>query len=133
MKKDIENTESIRLDKWLWAARFYKTRSLARTMIEGGKVHYNGVRAKPSKIVELNAKIELWQGYNQIEVIVLGISDVRQKAEIAQKLYQETPESVKKREIKNENAKNNLVFAPHPESKPDKKQRRQLLDFKHTF
>ncbi len=95
MKKDIENTESIRLDKWLWAARFYKTRSLARTMIEGGKVHYNGVRAKPSKIVELNAKIELWQGYNQIEVIVLGISDVRQKAEIAQKLYQETPESVK--------------------------------------
>ncbi|MCF1868880.1 S4 domain-containing protein, partial [Klebsiella pneumoniae] len=52
----------VRLDKWLWAARFYKTRAIARTMIEGGKVHYNGVRGKPSKIVEEGAEIRLRQG-----------------------------------------------------------------------
>lgn len=66
MSPNSEN--EVRLDKWLWAARFYKTRSIARSMIEGGKVHYNGTRSKPSRIVEINARIQLWQGYNQIEV-----------------------------------------------------------------
>ena len=61
----------VRLDKWLWAARFYKTRALAREMIEGGKVHYNGQRSKPSKIVELNATLTLRQGNDERTVIVL--------------------------------------------------------------
>lgn len=59
----------VRLDKWLWAARFYKTRALAREMIEGGKVHYNGQRSKPSKIVELNATLTLRQGNDERTVI----------------------------------------------------------------
>lgn len=59
------NSEAVRLDKWLWAARFYKTRSIARNMVDGGKVHYNGQRTKPSKIVELGATITLRQGYEE--------------------------------------------------------------------
>ena len=60
----------VRLDKWLWAARFYKTRALAREMVEGGKVHYNGQRSKPSKIVELNATLTLRQGNDERTVIL---------------------------------------------------------------
>lgn len=63
-------SEGVRLDKWLWAARFYKTRALAREMIEGGKVHYNGQRSKPSKLVELNATLTLRQGNDERTVIV---------------------------------------------------------------
>ncbi|PPS58981.1 hypothetical protein CRX72_27070 [Pantoea sp. BRM17] len=67
-----------RLDKWLWAARFYKTRALAREMIEGGKVHYNGQRSKPSKLVESGAELTLRQGNDERTVIVNAISDQRE-------------------------------------------------------
>ncbi len=67
----------VRLDKWLWAARFYKTRSIARNMVDGGKVHYNGQRSKPSKIVELGAVIALRQGNEEKTVTIERISDQR--------------------------------------------------------
>lgn len=121
---------SIRLDKWLWAARFYKTRSLARTMIDGGKVHYNGQRSKPSKLVEAGAHIRLRQGNDEKEVVVLTLSEHRGKAEQAQTLYQETPDSIKKREQNTEARKLNSQFAPSPQRKPDKKERRSLLKIK---
>ncbi|GGB39869.1 heat shock protein 15 [Oceanisphaera marina] len=121
---------SIRLDKWLWAARFYKTRSLARTMIDGGKVHYNGQRSKPSKLVEAGAHIRLRQGNDEKEVVVLALSEHRGKAEQAQTLYQETPDSIKKREQNAEARKLNSQFAPSPQRKPDKKERRSLLKIK---
>ncbi|EKW71558.1 heat shock protein 15, partial [Escherichia coli 97.1742] len=88
----------VRLDKWLWAARFYKTRALAREMIEGGKVHYNGQRSKPSKIVELNATLTLRQGNDERTVIVKAITEQRRPASEAALLYEETAESVEKRE-----------------------------------
>ncbi|HGF7235928.1 TPA: ribosome-associated heat shock protein Hsp15, partial [Vibrio cholerae] len=88
----------VRLDKWLWAARFYKTRSLARNMVEGGKVHYNGQRAKPSKSVEIGAQITLRQGHDEKTVIIEKISDQRRGAPEAQQLYRETSESITKRE-----------------------------------
>ena len=68
-------TLAVRLDKWLWAARFYKTRAIAREMILGGKVHYNGQRCKPSKIVELGASIKLSQGFDEKVVTIKKISD----------------------------------------------------------
>ena len=71
-----ENNE-VRLDKWLWAARFYKTRSIAKAMIEGGKVHYNGQRAKVSKNVEIGAMIKLRQGSDEKEIEVIALSDQR--------------------------------------------------------
>ena len=122
---------SVRLDKWLWAARFYKTRSLARTMIEGGKVHYNGQRSKPSKQVEVGDLVKLRQGTDDKEVQVLKVSEHRGKAEQAQTLYEETADSIKKREKNAEARKLNIQFAPSPERRPDKKERRTLLKIKH--
>ncbi|MFM2485415.1 RNA-binding S4 domain-containing protein [Celerinatantimonas yamalensis] len=122
--------QNIRLDKWLWAARFYKTRSLATEMIQGGKVRYNQQRCKPSRIVEVGAQITLWQGSEQIQVQVLALSDKRCKASIAQTLYQETPQSLAKREI--DQKQRQLAPKPlSPERRPDKKQRRQIIQFKH--
>lgn len=123
---------SIRLDKWLWAARFYKTRSLARTMIDGGKVHYNGQRSKPSKQVEIGALIRLRQGNDEKEVLVLELSEHRGKAEQAQRLFRETEDSIKKRDQNAEARKFNSQFAPSPERRPDKKERRTLLKIKQN-
>lgn len=128
---DTNNEKSqIRLDKWLWAARFYKTRSLARDMIDGGKVHYNGQRSKPSKLVELGAEITLRQGNDEKKVVIEKLSDQRRGAPEAQLLYRETEESIAKREQKNLERKLN-AHNPSPERRPDKKQRRDLIKFKN--
>ncbi len=120
-------TVILRLDKWLWACRFYKTRALAKDMIEGGKVHYNGQRCKASRTVEVGATVKLTQGTDERTVLVLGLSDKRLSAPLAQALYQETEESLQLKQERAELRKMNLLFAPHPETKPDKKMRRQLL------
>ena len=123
---------AVRLDKWLWAARFYKTRSIAREMILGGKVHYNGQRCKPSKEVELGALVKLSQGFDEKVVTIEKISVQRRGAPIAQTLYKETQESAAKREENAWARKNNAFFSPSPEQRPDKKQRRELIKFKHS-
>ncbi|XQF92671.1 ribosome-associated heat shock protein Hsp15 [Pseudoalteromonas espejiana] len=120
------------MDKWLWAARFYKTRALAREMVQGGKVHYNGQRTKASKIVEVGATIKLAQGVDEKLIEVLKVLEKRQSAPIAQTLYQETDASIAKREENAIARKNNSFFAPHPDKKPDKKQRRELLKMKSS-
>ncbi|PHM74031.1 ribosome-associated heat shock protein Hsp15 [Xenorhabdus kozodoii] len=125
-------TDQVRLDKWLWAARFYKTRSIAREMIEGGKVHYNGQRSKPSKLVELNAKIKLRQGNDEKTVLVLALSGHRRSATDAQQLYQETAESIINREKMASARKMNALTMPHPDRRPDKKERRTLIKFKNA-
>ncbi len=122
--------KKIRLDKWLWAARFYKTRSIARDMIQGGKVHYNGQRGKASKIVELGALLSIRQGDVIKQVCVEILSDQRRGAPIAQTLYKETAESIKKREDYQTLRKLSLQNAPHPATKPNKKQRRELIQAK---
>ncbi|BFU60568.1 MULTISPECIES: ribosome-associated heat shock protein Hsp15 [Rodentibacter] len=123
--------KEVRLDKWLWAARFYKTRSIAKAMIEGGKVHYNGQRAKVSKLVEVGATLKLRQGNEEKEVEILAVSDQRRGAPEAQQLYRETEQSVKKREQIAWARKNNALSMPHPDRRPNKKERRDLLKFKH--
>ena len=120
----------IRLDKWLWAARFYKTRAIAKDMINGGKVHYNGQRTKSSKNAEVGATIRLRQGNDDKEIIVLQLSGHRQSASVAQTLYQETPESINKRIINVEARRLNILNNPSPDHKPDKKQRRQIMRLK---
>ncbi len=131
-KPSSESTKSnsVRLDKWLWAARFYKTRSVARTMVDGGKVHYNGQRSKPSKIVELGAVVSLRQGNEEKTVIIEKISDQRRGAPIAQTLYRETQESIQNREENQQKRKLNALYSPSPEKRPDKKQRRDIIKFK---
>lgn len=134
-KNNDSSTEKtgVRIDKWLWAARFYKTRSLARQMVEGGKVEYEGVRAKPSRNVELGAKIKLLQGYSRKEVIVKVISDVRGPASVAVTMYEETPESIARREEEARLNKLSALINPHPDAKPNKKERRELDSLKHQF
>ncbi|QKJ85297.1 ribosome-associated heat shock protein Hsp15 [Paramixta manurensis] len=127
-----KTAETVRLDKWLWAARFYKTRAIAREMIEGGKVHYNGQRSKPSKTVELNAELTLRQGNDERTVIILAISERRGPATEAQQLYRETEQSVEKREKVALARKMNALSMPHPDRRPDKKERRDLMKFKLT-
>lgn len=89
---------TVRLDKWLWASRFYKTRSLARAAIESGKVFIDGIRAKPSKSVALGQEIQLSNAAGQFVVIVEGISDQRRSASFATGLYRETDVSKARRE-----------------------------------
>ena len=90
----MDDLTSLRLDKWLWAARFYKTRSLAADEIGKGRIHVNGQAAKASRDVKPGDRIELRQGPVTRTVVVLGISSVRGPAPVAQALYEETPESI---------------------------------------
>lgn len=124
------SSDEVRLDKWLWAARFYKTRAMAREMIEGGKVHYNGQRSKPGKVVELNAELTLRQGNDERTVVVAGITAQRRPASEAQQLYRETDASIEKREKMAQARKMNALTMPHPDRRPDKKERRDLMKFK---
>lgn len=134
MNKKLEKNSSnlkIRLDKWLWAARFYKTRSLARNMIDGGKVHYNNQRTKSSRAVEIGACITLRLGFDEKKIIVEKIVDVRRGATEAQTLYRETEESIKHRQQRALERQLN-AHNPSPECRPNKKQRRDLIKFKNN-
>ena len=120
----------VRIDKWLWAARFFKTRALAKTAIEGGKVHYEGQRCKVSKTVDLNATLEIRQGFDEKEVVVKAISDQRRGAAEAQLLYEETPRSIKKRMDEAERRRKFRDANPLFDHKPNKKERRQIHKFR---
>ena len=125
------NTNDIRIDKWLWAARFCKTRSIARELVQSGKVQYNKQRSKPSKVVELGATIQVPAGFDLKTVVVKQISGQRRSAALAQLMYEETAESLALREKNSEARKLSIFHSPRPESRPDKKQRRQIIQFKH--
>ncbi|HAA44220.1 MAG: ribosome-associated heat shock protein Hsp15 [Halomonas sp. 54_146] len=122
-------SESVRLDKWLWAARFFKTRALAKKAIEGGKVHYDGGRAKTSKQVEIGALIRVPQGWETLEVEVLSLSDQRRGAPEARTLYAETEESAQRRAKEAEARRLTNEAMQHPLKRPDKKQRRDIQRF----
>ncbi len=124
--------DSVRLDKWLWAARFFKTRALAKKAIEGGKVHYEGGRAKTSKAVEVGALIRVPQGWDILEVEVLALSDQRRGAPEARALYRETEESVARRKREAEARRLTHQAMQHPLKRPDKKQRRDIRRFKES-
>ena len=126
-------TEKVRLDKWLWAARFYKTRAIAKEAIDGGKVHLNGQRCKPGKEPKVGDQLKIRVGWDEKVIIVKDIYDKRQKAELAQQLYEETSESLKAREEAAENRKALRGATPRPEHRPDKKQRRDIMRHKANF
>ena len=127
-----ENT-STRLDKWLWAARFYKTRAIAKQMIDGGKVFYNGQRTKSGKNVTLGDTIKLRQGFDEKEVTVLALADKRRDATFALTLYQETPNSKETRAKTALARQQGILMTPASAGKPDKKQRRKIRQLKEGF
>ncbi|HLT13425.1 MAG TPA: ribosome-associated heat shock protein Hsp15 [Marinobacter sp.] len=122
--------QKVRLDKWLWAARFYKTRSLAKEAIEGGKVHYNSQRTKPGKVVEAGAKVTLRQGWQEKIIVVDDVSGRRRSAPEAQKLYHETEDSTKKREELAWQRKTMQAAQLPPARRPSKKDRRNIQRFR---
>ena len=125
-------SDKVRLDKWLWAARFFKTRSLAKQAIDGGKVHYNGARVKVSKDVELGAELRIRQGWDVKIIMVEALSDKRQGAPQAQLLYTETEESLEQRALHAEQRKQMKEALISPDTKPDKKSRRQIQRYKQA-
>lgn len=123
-----EAIETIRIDKWLWAARFFKTRSIAKAAIEGGKVHHNGERVKISKEIRVGTELTIQQGFDKKTVLVKALSGVRGPAPIAQQLYEETEVSIARRElIATQRKLHNLA---RPDHRPSKKDRRDISKFK---
>lgn len=125
--------ESLRLDKWLWAARFFKTRKLAADAIAGGKVHLNGQRCKPSKEIKPGAKLYINKPPYSWEITILDINGQRRPYSEAILLYQESTESLARREEQIALQKQQKMFMPYSarEKKPTKKERRQIHQFKH--
>lgn len=120
----------LRIDKWLWAARLFKTRSLAKTAIEGGKVEVDGQRTKPSKEIEVGAELTVRQGWEEKTLIVEGLSDQRRGAPEAALLYRETAASEARREQRAAERRANRSAILFPDQRPSKKQRRQLVRFR---
>ena len=120
----------VRLDKWLWAARFFRTRQKAIEAIKAGKVHVNGQRSKPSKTVFIQDLIELSLGSYQKIVVIKAISNERKGAKVASELFEETQESIKAREEASKLGKFNRLSKSV--IRPSKKQRRQITRFKRA-
>ncbi len=116
----------VRIDKWLWAARFYKTRALASKAVDGGKVHVNGQRAKASRPLQIGERLEITRGHIYSVVDVLALSEKRGPAKEAQQLYEETAESIQQREVQSSQRKLLNASMPRSQGKPNKHQRREI-------
>ena len=125
--------EAVRLDKWLWAARFFKTRALAKKAIEGGKVHVDGQRVKSSKAVAVASQLRIRCGWDEKTVVVTALSSQRGNATHAATLYTETEASVASREQKAAERRAARDMDWQPESRPSKKQRRQIHRFRQDI
>jgi len=128
-----ENDDSstvIRLDKWLWAARFFKTRGLAKQAVESGKVQCAGNKLKPGRDVSIGMTLEVRQGWDERTIVVTGLSEHRRGAAEATLLYEETPQSIEKRTLLAEQRRMQAQLQ-QPIAKPDKKDRRLRQQMKH--
>ncbi len=125
--------DRLRVDKWLWAARFFKTRSIAKTAIEGGKVHLNGQRVKVSREITVGETLVIKQGWDEKEIVVLGLSTQRGPATVARELYEETAASIEKREREAQARKAAGGAVARPTQKPGKHQRKALERLRKQF
>ena len=118
--------ESVRLDVWLWATRFFKTRSLAKSVIEAGRIEVNGCTAKPSRAVRVGDTLRIARGEDRYEIAVLGLSEERGPAPVAQALYRESDESRQARLAAAERRRLEATGYAKPATKPDKRARRLI-------
>lgn len=130
-KQQIEddNDDKVRIDKWLWAARFFKTRNLAKEAIDGGKVHCDGQRVKPSKEAIVGLELTIRQNWDEKTVIIKALSDQRRGAPEAALLYEETAASIALREKRAAERKAGLGAFIISDHRPNKKERRQIHRF----
>jgi len=119
--------DSLRIDKWLWFARFFKSRSQATEAVAGGLVHVNGDRVKPSRELRRGDRLKITRDEIRFEVIVGAMPKRRGPASEAQRHYTETPESIRERELRREQAR---MAPPAPDGRPDKHARRVLRDLR---
>ncbi|MFP3983463.1 MAG: RNA-binding S4 domain-containing protein [Desulfurivibrionaceae bacterium] len=120
----------IRIDKWLWAARFFKTRSMAARAVTGGHVHLNGGRVKAAKGVNIGDRVRIVRNETEFVVIVQSLSEKRGPASVARELYEETAASIEARQQKHEERRLLSPGVNHgPRKRPDKKQRRLIRKF----
>jgi ribosome-associated heat shock protein Hsp15 len=124
--------ESIRLDKWLWAARFFKTRALATEAVSGGKVHVNGHRVKPGRPVHIGDRLGIQRGAYNCEVTVTGINAQRRPASEASQLYEEGDASIQARLALQEAQRLAGKTRTAPDRRPDKHERQHIIRFKRT-
>lgn len=124
------SAEGLRVDVWLWAARFFKTRSLAKQAIEGGKVEVNGAGCKAAKLLQVDDRLRITRAEQRMEVVVLALSPKRGPASEAQQLYRETEASSAAREAQKEQRRLTGAAFDHPLKRPDKQARRQLRRLK---
>jgi ribosome-associated heat shock protein Hsp15 len=123
----------MRLDKWLWAARFFKTRSEAAEAINGGKIHVNGQRAKPGKDIGISTHLEISKDQYAWDITVKALNHQRRPASEVALLYVETEESHAKRQAEVERRKAERDLGGQPEQRPDKKDRRLIHRFKREL
>ncbi|MBL4606746.1 MAG: RNA-binding protein [Pseudomonadales bacterium] len=128
--KNHAEISSARIDKWLWAARFFKSRSIAHDAVTGGKTHLAGQRVKPSRAVRIGDTLQIRQGQDEKTVTITKLSEKRVSATLAALMYEETEESISKREHNKEQRK--LLPNPLPSKKPNKKERRQIKGFRNS-
>jgi ribosome-associated heat shock protein Hsp15 len=122
----------VRVDRWLWAARFFKTRALASEAVDGGKVHVNGERVKAARALKPGDRLEIRRGGDQLEVVVTALSDQRGPASVAQGLYEETAASALRRAALAEQRQLLAASTPRPAGRPDKRSRRQIIRFREA-
>ena len=127
--QDQSNQQALRIDKWLWAARFYKTRSLASDAVKTGKVQVNGERAKPSKEIVNGETLTIKQAYFSKTIIVLNLSHRRGPATVAATLYEETAESIATRERLTEIRQAQPAVRRSGQGRPTQRERRQIISF----
>ena len=120
----------VRIDKWLWAARFFKTRSMAAQAVSGGKVHINGARVKPARSVACGDELRIRRGEVEFVVIVQALSERRGPAKVARELYEETEDSILRREELSQRKRLEAAGRMYgPVKRPDKRARRQIRSF----
>ena len=124
--------DSVRLDKWLWAARFYKSRTLAATAIEAGRVFVADERAKPARLIKVGENLKINREQERVELVVRGITDQRKSAPLARLLYEETPESLLARQTAAENRRFYSEPSQEIAGRPTKRNRRALERWKEN-
>jgi len=125
-----EKLPKVRLDKWLWAARFFRTRGLAKAAIEAGKVHCAGQRVKVAKEIAVGDKLTIRQGFDKKDIVVLALSEQRRRASDAAQLYKESDASIAARQERAADRKAVRAGFTPGETKPTKRERRQLQRFR---